>query len=815
MICNPYAKKASPVWTKRQEVSKSTVVSNKRDKASNVSETKEKKKIPSKDVRRPKKRVVSVSAQLKREIAQLKKKKETAKRQQILDQQKQELQKRKREKRERKELVQEMQHRERLQKKEAMRQKLLHNLKEREQLETQRLQKTLETKSPPPLPPRLPVLQAPPLPPPPPKEENEDAILEAIIQDLEQPQDEQSFLQHQLQNSISSSAPVHPVHNHTYISHNHFSQPYNSFQPYRNFLPYNNYVQPPFTYYQPYQPPPPPPPPAMILCTSPLQDNYPFARSHMPLTCSIQLKKKSLKESFGVNVRYHTKYLYQEFAPPTTNKDSTENQVETTISCSPTEQTSIALVQTKKKRRKRTKLGVMSVVNFHPTMDTKDNLYPGDIILSIDGTDLGGQTFTNACKLFPKLNNQHAKSIDKQNDISTDDVITCNVTVAREKRVIKILSKLSKLSQPITPKPNKSKELNNQSKGGESIKTTSKELTNNITRQTQVQQQQQMPMIPFLVDDKTNIIISGQFSKDEVKLWVDSIDAYLFASPKTSLGEFEMKQRNVHALTNRHKYELNIIHLALKQTSQKYWKQTWQGQSKEECLTDLQRSNLRSSPRPNRGCKCGATHHQYVYDLKCPLYRNIRSLLPSDHTWNTSKIETEIKSSKLDKVDASKLNGIGTAYLERLKKLKEAKDNDARETKFVQDMELQQVSKLKMAVFAPRLLTVMVLSAIFHIYSTKDNSSDERKQTQVINEPQKDLKGSERKVITKDNFYSNESTLGKRSYNEMSPSEDPHADKKRNSTQSICSDILAQILLYISRTWGHVFTELDHVDYAW
>ncbi len=811
MICNPYAKKTSSQCLNRNEVSKCTVVSNKREKASKVPETAEKKKKPSKDVRRPKKRVVSVSAQLKREIAQLKKKKEIEKRQQKLDQQKQELLKRKREKREQKELLQEMQHRERLQKKEAMRQKLLLNLKERERLETQRLQKTLQTNSPPPPPP--PVLPVLPLSPPKEEKEEEGAILEAIIQDLENPQDEQSFLQDQFKNSISPTAPVHPVHpvhNHTYQFHNNYSQPYNYY-----YQSYNNYNQQPFKYYQPYQPYQPPP--AMVLCISPLQDNYPFARSHMPLTCSIQLKKKSLKDSFGVNVRYHTKYLYQEFTTPIANKDSTENQVDTTTSSKSPEQTSTAMVQSKKKKRKRSKLGVMSVVNFHPTMDTKDQLYPGDIILSIDGTDLGGQTFTNACKLFPKLTNQHDKSTDNKNDIHTDDVITCTVTVAREKRVIKILSKLSKLSQPISPKPKKSKELNNnQLRGDKSIKTASEESANHITEEIQVQeQQQQIPMIPFIVEDKTNAIISGHFSKDELKLWVDSMDAYLFASTKTSLGQFEMKQRNVHALTNRHKYELNIIHLALKQTSQKYWKRTWQGRSKEECLTDLQRSALRTSPRPNRGCKCGATHHQYVYDLKCPLYQNIRSLLPSHHTWNTNKTKTEIKQSKLDKVDASKLNGIGTAYLERLKKLQEAQDNDAKEKKFEQDMERQQVSKLKMAVFAPRLLTVMVLSAIFHIHSTEDTSLDEPKLTQVTNESQQNLKGSEEMDISKEIVHSNESTLGKRSCNDMLPSEDSHVTKKRKSTHSICSDILAQILMYISRTWGHVFTELDHVDYAW
>ena len=134
---------------------------------------------------------------------------------------------------------------------------------------------------------------------------------------------------------------------------------------------------------------------------------------------------------------------------------------------------------------------------------------------------------------------------------------------------------------------------------------------------------------------------------------------------------------------------------------------------------------------------------------------------------------------------------------------------------FEQDMEHQQVSKLKMAVFAPRLLTVMVLSAILHIHSTVDTSLNEPKLAQVTTETQEKLKGSEKMYVTKDIVHSNESTLGKRSCNEMSPSEDSHVTKKRKSTHSICSDILARILMYISRTWGHVFTELDHVDYAW
>merc|ERR1712008_404816 len=95
--------------------------------------------------------------------------------------------------------------------------------------------------------------------------------------------------------------------------------------------------------------------------------------------------------------------------------------------------------------------GVMTVVNFHTTIKEEEKeeeeekkLFPGDIILSMEGTDLGGKTFTEACQLFPKVAAAGGRSSttpfgNNDND-DNNKIITCTMTVAREKKVVKILS---------------------------------------------------------------------------------------------------------------------------------------------------------------------------------------------------------------------------------------------------------------------------------------------------------------------------------------------------------------------------------------
>jgi hypothetical protein len=144
-------------------------------------------------------------------------------------------------------------------------------------------------------------------------------------------------------------------------------------------------------------------------------------------------------------------------------------------------------------------------------------------------------------------------------------------------------------------------------------------------------------------------------------------------------------------------------------------------------------------------------------------------------------------------------------------KLKEEQDNEAAEAKFVDEMEKLQIRNDTRAVFAPNF-TMMVLCAVAAIGPKFDESLG---QVQDCDTPD----SCDDDIDDQDNDDIPLLFLGKRP-----PASDadgsPETKKMKPQTEDRGSlgfhpAFLAELLMYIGHTWGHVYREPSHADYTW
>lgn len=533
----------------------------------------------------------------------------------------------------------------------------------------------------------------------------------------------------------------------------------------------------------------------------------------------------------------------------------------------------------KRKRRRRVNFGVVTVVEvkhakFAVKSITDDNqvimtattemptLQPGDIILSVNGRSLGGMTFTESCRMIgssskpyvtedtvsvfccileiaraistepPKLNSKvppgspNGNNVDHKKGVTKEQCATLSITtqhpVSLQMQAATAISIDNNSDVPATAAPHL---VSNHTSGVPSIGVV-----------------EEPPLVPFVVSGKK--VISGEFSVNEwwalisgfnkisrqlstgmALMPVNIRDVLLTMKSSDSLGK-NIRRRGIDALEAKLHYEGKVVEAEMSIRAEKYWESKWNvevsqdagnenNQLFERFLTDAKRNILRSMARPSKGCKCGSISHDLVNHPQCILFRDVKAFTtPEISTADERKRDTSLLSSKKKKTRTA----LEAAYIERFMKLRAENDAQEEEAKFVLEMEKKQAAEMKMAVFAPGTLCVMVLSAVATINESlssvvkaesidKENkgettANDEADEDHDADIPLTALIGSKklkRSHFTGDTFPSKRLKIGKISSKKELPS----------------SYFLARILEYISQTFGHLFHEPSHAEYSW
>ena len=511
----------------------------------------------------------------------------------------------------------------------------------------------------------------------------------------------------------------------------------------------------------------------------------------------------------------------------TANSDHTSNATQTNFSIVPT------LNIPKRPKKKKISFGVMSVIGAEKQNNraapgtTQDKLIQtNDIILKINDKCITGMTFQEAAKLFSEVDNinGHNDQIDQSsNELERQKkkILKCVLTVAREKKVVKIINKLASLEKDA----NESNRKKNNAMKSSKEKDPSNENVDVKKSEPSIALVPALSKVSMIIDESKNVIISGDFTPNEVEALIygvrhcygniksfdlehndtgDHVVSIFDMISKNPLFYSIVKQRDAGDFVKKWfhttgKMENNINLSAMKRLKAEWKTEKRMGSldDKFQYMLESQRSIMRNLPRPSRGCKCGSRDHEFVSDPECILYRNLRQKFPTECI-----LPNQPKKKLFEKYEGN-LNSIGSAYLHRAKIRFEQEQAEQSEAEFVAKMENLQLKRMKMAIFSPNVLTILVLSAIATVQDRsrcKDN-----KTTQ-----DGDIGGSQNNVQDL-----SENILGKRRTNEGGLDGDVTKRRRLSTSLGINSYCLAELLLHISKTWGHQYKEPDHGDYAW
>ena len=482
----------------------------------------------------------------------------------------------------------------------------------------------------------------------------------------------------------------------------------------------------------------------------------------------------------------------------------------------------VAPVAPKRRRRRRVNFTVMMIVDAekHNERRPKDSeehlLQPGDIIVSIGGTPIAGMTFAEACAIFT------TKS-EKQGDSE----IHAKLLVAR-RRAPKPKVVIS--SSTIKAAPKQSASTNASSTALTTVAVKSADLPDAAPK-SMVEPTGPSPT-PMKVLSLLPANASMNFGPNEIAVLTDSF-FHAIHHPTRLLGQSiseaildqttgifrqvaalkdcSLAHRSVETLRSKWTQLTRSIDLAFAERARDFWSKTLQEESgKDEDATDLpfscdsDRSLLRQMPRPPKGCRCKSHDHEYLHDAKCSLYRDLRRRLSEDEL--SELLQTATATTKNNKKGIKDLNVVETAFKDRMVKLKTAAEMEATEARFVARMEEIQVKECKKAVFAPNLSTI-VLSTILELQREFPiNEMDAPEEMDVEEESDDEDDGMDEENVPL-------MALGKRRTDEGVTRD---GKKHKTSHQNrISPKYLARMLQYISKTWGHVYREPSHEEYAW
>jgi hypothetical protein len=544
---------------------------------------------------------------------------------------------------------------------------------------------------------------------------------------------------------------------------------------------------------------------ATRLASAPCESPSPFAKTHDILNDVLHVvKSDDANSSYGVILKLDMRSVLMENSEilnPATNNVAANT---------------VAAPQ-KTRRRKRFFFSVLMVSDpsVHnkrrleaTSADEKSTSSPSplllqtdDIIMEINGSSTANLTFHEACSLFKTCTT--STKIDGINQ----KMIVCPVQVAR-RRVA-------------PPKPL-------------------------VLAVPALLQNRPLPSKGPLDKIETRELALGAF-------WVNWDPRRLLGQPPSSglLGQITFHSLTSSTLLNNRGNSFDVeaswngirnqIETKMKRAASEYWNEKWKNVPGPH-WTDAKLVALRTKPRPSSGgCRCGSKDHRYVNDPKCPLYRDLLSLVPEGgETKESELILSEIDVFAERKRALSKslhesekdLNVVQKAFTERIIRIQTESEVDLVEAKFINRMEKVQLLRLEQAVAAPKSLTAIVLSTIFELES---EFHDREKMGPLLQLPQTPTVLIENKVTpattqsTNINSVERDSddedddvplaALGKRmpDSEDSLPDDSLHSEKRRRGNPSIVlnSLYLARMIQFLSYKWGHVYREPSNEEYLW
>ncbi|CAJ1959310.1 unnamed protein product [Cylindrotheca closterium] len=444
-----------------------------------------------------------------------------------------------------------------------------------------------------------------------------------------------------------------------------------------------------------------------------------------------------------------------------------------------------ATAKSTRRRRRRVNFSVMLVVDTTKQNGYRDKAGPeygttllqtGDIVVSIGGTSIANKTFAQACAVFA------SKSENSNGFISANLVVARRPKPAPKPLAPKLTSKLSS-KIPKGQKPSndpKGMVLANSNQPFQAYEFAA--IADSIIRAIHQPSRllgQHVSTLPAFEP------MISMFQK------IGTLKSFGFEEDQFPARSIPALQTQWIEQSRRMESELRVKHQA-------QWTKKIEAEGGFQDVTfssDAQRSSLRQMPRPVRGCRCGREDHEYLHDPKCLLYRDICRLVPPNVL--SGLLRTDKKVSK--KKDAG-LNTVEKGFKDRLVKLKAIAELEEQEANFVAHMEEVQVKQCKKAVFAPTALSSMILSAVFELqrefptnfvhYDEDDSDSDDEEEEVTVS-------GDKRTA------HSSKRPKNKR--------------QKQNAAvpKMINFRYMLRMLQYISKTWGHVYREPSHEEFAW
>ncbi len=537
-----------------------------------------------------------------------------------------------------------------------------------------------------------------------------------------------------------------------------------------------------------------------LLHSSPVTDPYsPYFKSHHVLPADILLTKESAGESFGVTLRFECKSVLVPNA--TEGCDSANSTSALTLN---------STVFTEEKHlRKRVNYGVMAVVD---ASKAKFALKPGDIILAINSKPCGGLTFTEACRAIGAASTVCPSS----------GLIQCVLKVAR----------MNAITGPVHMKP--------------SPQISSLLSASRMELQSLIPVPPTESKIPFHAID--GAVKSGEFTTTEWAALIRGLSeipfqlfrglALVSVTQREALASImksdkygkSLRRRSREALEEKLALESRRVIIDMQKRAAEYWARKWEVEQQQDAqesgnesllggpLTDAQRSALREAARPAKGCKCGSSTHEFVSNINCPLYRDVRQYCETKSINYLGEITDARKKSTANNSIKTK-NSMVKAYIDRFLRLREEKAADREEAEFVIEMEKIQVSKMKKAVLVSPSLCNLVLSAVASVMGKLDDGEmkleGSQSQSPSKNHPeQSDSDASEGsdddEAVPLNSLV--QTSLKRAPTNGISPlplkrPKTTEQYKAGNGYRAVAPSpyFIAEILNHVSATYGHLF----------
>ena len=458
-----------------------------------------------------------------------------------------------------------------------------------------------------------------------------------------------------------------------------------------------------------------------------------------------------------------------------------------------------AATKQKRKRRRRVNFSVLQVSDANkqntrrPDVDPTNKLQCGDIVISIQGHEIKGMTFQNACGMFSKLAETASDSL-----IQTQVIVARKTPVSTPVKVGNTVTENTSSTTSVTTPPSfKTPSMPIQTPAiTETPSTTQQPLENSsmVFSQTEIAA---MANCVFQTLHSSNRVL-GLNTQD--RDWEACSTIFQMGH---LLKDTSLTPRASITLKTKWSHLTRFIDYNLVKKGKTFWANKFReefGDEKIPFSSDVERHAMRHLPRPPRGCRCKQKDHEYLFDPKCTLYRDLQQRLSKEELTKLRQHRKKIKSNS-----NKDLNAVESAFRNRMLKLKIATENESTEARFVDRMEEIQVKELNKAVFPPNLTTI-VLSALFELQREFHVLPEEDDFNVDVNFKNPDDDDDDDVPLD---------CLGKRKFENQKGETKKHHKNGMEGHPNFSIKYLIRLIEYVSKTWGHCYCEPSEDEYAW